>query len=74
MGILEDLARDGHTVVVATHDLAGVLAHFPRVVSLNGRVIADGSVDMLRDEQILRATYGGHRATEPHLIADEHHA
>ena len=74
MDVLQALVKEGKTVVVATHDLAGVLAHFPRVVSLNGRVVADGSVEMLRDERILRETYGGHRPADPLLLGDEHHA
>jgi manganese/iron transport system ATP-binding protein len=74
MRVLEDLAREGKTIVVATHDLAGVLAHFPRVVSLNGRIVADGGVALLRDERILRETYGGHRPADPLLLGDDHHA
>jgi ABC-type Mn2+/Zn2+ transport system ATPase subunit len=74
MTLLNGLAREGRTLVVATHDLAGVLAHFPRVVCLNGEVIADGGTEVLRDDAILRATYGGHRPGRADLVMDEHHA
>ena len=74
MRVLEQLAAEGKTVVVSTHDLAGVMAHFPRVVSLNGRIVADGTTAVLRDDRILRETYGGHRPGGPQLYGDEHHA
>ena len=73
MEVLERLARAGRTVLVATHDLTGVMAHFPRVVCVNRRIVADGGVDILRDDEVLRRTYGGHPGG-PRLIKDEHHA
>jgi ABC-type Mn2+/Zn2+ transport system ATPase subunit len=74
MGVLSDLAAGGKTVLVSTHDLAGVVAHFRRVVCLNGRIVADGDVSVLRDDRVLRETYGGHRPTGPFGYSDEHHA
>jgi ABC-type Mn2+/Zn2+ transport system ATPase subunit len=74
MGVLASLAGSGTTILVATHDLAGVMAHFPRVVCMNGGIVADGPVSILRDDEILRRTYGGHRPGADLLIADEHHA
>lgn len=74
MTLLEGLARDGRTILVSTHDLAGVIAHFPRVVAMNGGIIADGDTSILRDAEILRRTYGGHRAASPLLVGDQHHA
>jgi ABC-type Mn2+/Zn2+ transport system ATPase subunit len=62
------------TVIVATHDLAGVMAHFPRVICMNGGIVADGDLSILRDDEILRRTYGGHRPGPARFIADEHHA
>ncbi len=73
MEVLAVEAERGRTVVVSTHDLASVMAHFRRVVALNRRVVADGDVSLLRDDAVLRATYGGHAAGGPQLIADEHH-
>lgn len=73
MDILQVIAAQGRTVLVATHDLAGVMAHFRRVVCMNGGIVADGDVSILRDEHVLLATYGGHRTRVPALVADEHH-
>jgi manganese/iron transport system ATP-binding protein len=73
MAVLAAEAARGRAVLVATHDLASVMAHFERVVCMNGRIVAQGDVSILRDPAVLRATYGGHRA-EPHLVSDEHHA
>jgi ABC-type Mn2+/Zn2+ transport system ATPase subunit len=74
MSLLEGLAQGGRTVLVSTHDLAGVIAHFPRVIAMNGGIVADGDPSLLRDAEILRRTYGGHRSASPDLVADEHHA
>jgi len=74
MGILEGITQGGRTVVVSTHDLASVIAHFPRVVAMNGGIVADGPPGILSDAEILRRTYGGHRSASPALVADEHHA
>jgi len=74
MGVLEGIAQGGRTIVMSTHDLASVIAHFPRVVAMNGGIIADGPPSILSDADILRRTYGGHRAASATLIGDEHHA
>ncbi len=46
----------------------------PRVLAMNGGIVADGDASILRDDAILRRTYGGHRPGGPQHIADEHHA
>jgi ABC-type Mn2+/Zn2+ transport system ATPase subunit len=74
MGVLEGLSQGGRTILVSTHDLAGVVAHFPRVVALNRGIVADGDPRILRDAAILQRTYGGHFSASPDLVADEHHA
>jgi ABC-type Mn2+/Zn2+ transport system ATPase subunit len=73
MDVLAELASRGRTILVASHDLAGVMAHFPRVLCMNGGIVADGPPSILRDDAILRRTYGGHRPGAPYLMADEHH-
>ena len=73
MAVLAELASHGRTILVASHDLAGVMAHFPRVLCMNGGIVADGPPSILRDDAILRRTYGGHRPAAPYLMADEHH-
>ena len=74
MSLLEGLSQGGRTILVSTHDLSGVIAHFPRVIAMNGGIVADGDPSILRDADILRRTYGGHRSASPDLVADEHHA
>src|SRR5258706_236076 len=59
MSLLGDLASHGRTVLVSTHDLASVMAHFPRVLAMNGGIVADGDASILRDDAILRRTYTG---------------
>jgi ABC-type Mn2+/Zn2+ transport system ATPase subunit len=74
MELFQKMAAAGKTLIVATHDLASVLAHFQRVVCLNGRVVADGPVAILRDADVLRETYGGHPPEDVLLASDAHHA
>jgi ABC-type Mn2+/Zn2+ transport system ATPase subunit len=74
MSLLEGLSQGGRTLLVSTHDLAGVIAHFPRVIAMNRGIVADGDPGILRDADILRRTYGGHLSGSPDLVADEHHA
>ncbi len=72
MAVLAAEADRGRTVLVATHDLASVMAHFRRVVCMNHGIVAQGDVSILTDDAVLRATYGGHRPGAPQLVADEH--
>jgi ABC-type Mn2+/Zn2+ transport system ATPase subunit len=54
MEVLEGLAQGGRTVIVSTHDLASVMAHFPRVIAMNGGIVADGPPALLNDPETLR--------------------
>ncbi len=58
LGLLDELRRDGLTIVLTTHDLNWVAAHLPRIVCLNGRVIADGSPTQALTPDNLRETFG----------------
>jgi len=77
MAILMAEVQQGKTVLASTHDLAGVAEHFTRLISLNRRVVADGPAAMVRDANVLRATYGGHLIEvdrgEVVLLDDPHH-
>lgn len=73
MDLLVGLSQTGRTLLVSTHDLGGVIAHFPRVVAMNGGIVADGDTSILHDDEILRRTYGGHPGVGPRLVGDEHH-
>ncbi len=57
--VLDDLAREGRTVVVVHHDLQTVPEYFDSVVLLNVRVIAAGPVGEVFTEDNLRLTFGG---------------
>jgi manganese/zinc/iron transport system ATP- binding protein len=77
MSILGSERRVGKTVLASTHDLAGVDEHFTRLISLNRTVVADGPASLVRDPNVLRATYGGHLIQMDRgdvlLLDDPHH-
>jgi ABC-type Mn2+/Zn2+ transport system ATPase subunit len=57
ISILQRLAADGTTIVVATHDLASAAEHFSYVLCVNRRLIAAGPPDDVLTEATLNATY-----------------
>jgi ABC-type Mn2+/Zn2+ transport system ATPase subunit len=77
MAILMAECQHGKTVLASTHDLAGVAEHFTRLISLNRTLVADGPAALVRDAEVLRATYGGHLIEldrgEVVLLDDPHH-
>jgi len=76
MALLATEAAAGRTIIATTHDLAAVSRHFTSVAAVNRRLVASGSVDLVRDPDVLARTYGGHllvfgdRAV---LLDDAHH-
>ena len=81
--LLVDLHRSGVTVVLSTHEINAVAAHLPRVVCINGTVVADGRPSEIFTTETLRRTYGGdmvvvHQngmtlvADSPHLFEELH--
>ena len=58
LGLLAELNRAGTTVILTTHDLNWVAAHLPRVMFLNGTLIADGTPDEVFTSDLISATYG----------------
>ena len=83
--LLHELNRDGMTIVLTTHDLNWVAAHLPRVVCLNGTVIADGAPTAVFTPEVLRRTYDADVrvirdgdlvfvADQTHLLTALHHA
>jgi zinc/manganese transport system ATP-binding protein len=66
--LLGELHHDGLTVVLTTHDLNFVASHLPRMVCVNGAVVADGRPRDVLTEDVLARTYGpGLR-----VVVDEH--
>jgi len=57
LAILTRLAREGSTILVATHDLALVAEYFDHVICFNRRLIAAGPTDSVLTEEILNATF-----------------
>jgi len=58
--LFQELASEGKTLLVATHDLSCVATHFDHAVFLNRRVIAFGRLDEVLREDVLRETYRRH--------------
>ena len=61
--VLKQLRSEQRTIVCVHHDLSTVDDYFDRVLLINVRKIAEGSVDHVFTEQNLQATYGGRLAT-----------
>jgi zinc/manganese transport system ATP-binding protein/zinc transport system ATP-binding protein len=59
MHLLHGLNHQGITVIMTTHEINSVAAHLPRVVCLNGRILADGPPSKVLTTEILTETYGG---------------
>jgi manganese/iron transport system ATP-binding protein len=60
LAILDDLRRDGVTVLLATHDLDMAAERFDRIMLLNRHIVSFGPPgEVLRSENLL-AAYGGH--------------
>jgi manganese/zinc/iron transport system ATP- binding protein len=57
--LLQELRKEGKTVVVVHHDLQTVSEYFDWVSLLNIRRIASGPVEEVFNEKNLRQTYGG---------------
>jgi len=77
MAIFAAECQRGKTILASTHDLAGVAEHFSRLLSLNRTVVADGPASLVRNAEVLRATYGGHIIQvdrgDAVLLDDPHH-
>lgn len=57
--VLDTLRQQGRTVLAVHHDLETVPEYFDRVLLLNVRVIASGTVEHVFTPDNLRKTYGG---------------
>jgi ABC-type Mn2+/Zn2+ transport system ATPase subunit len=65
--LLADLNADGVAILVTTHDLNGVAAHLPRLVALNGTVIAAGTPHQVITAPVLEQTFGAPMEVLEHL-------
>ena len=57
--LLKELKENGKTLLVVHHDLQTVKDYFDRVLLLNVRLIAEGSIEEVFTDENLRKTYGG---------------
>jgi manganese/iron transport system ATP-binding protein len=77
MDVLEAEARSGKTVIATTHDLICAAQRFHQAALLNGRLVAQGSAELVLDQRLLAETYGGHVLVLPgdggRLVLDDAH-
>ena len=57
--LLRELAAEGRTIVVSTHDLVAVPALCDRVALINRRIIAHGGVEETLRPDLLAEAFGG---------------
>jgi ABC-type Mn2+/Zn2+ transport system ATPase subunit len=76
--ILDALAGEGRSVLIATHDLSCVASSCDEAVCLNRRIIAAGPTSEVLTERVLTETFQRHLLTIPtvgealRIAADEH--
>ena len=58
MHLLHDLNHAGVTIIISTHQINTVAVHLPRIVCLNGTIVADGPPHRVISPHILRELYG----------------
>lgn len=77
MDVLEAEAKSGKTVIATTHDLICAAQRFHQAALLNGRLVAQGSADLVLDQRLLAETYDGHVLVLPgdggRLVLDDAH-
>jgi zinc/manganese transport system ATP-binding protein len=66
LGILNDLNIKGMTILVTTHDIAGMATRLPWLVCINRNVIAEGKPENTLTETNLLKTYGLSEITSIH--------
>ncbi len=74
--LIDDLAADGRSVMIATHDVDQAI-EWDTVLCLNRTQIAYGPPETVLDREVLEATYGGHIVEIPgdegHGVLPPHH-
>ena len=58
MHLLHDLNHAGVTIILTTHEINAVAVHLPRIVCLNGAIVADGPPHRVITPHILQEVYG----------------
>ena len=65
--LLDELNRDGLSIVLTTHDLNGMAAHLPHLLALHRRVIAAGTPHDVIVPDVLEQTFGARMEVLSHL-------
>lgn len=78
LALLDDLASEGRSILIATHDLSCVANSCDEAICLNRRVVAAGQPAEVLTEAVLTATFERHllaipQAAEVVRIADDEH-
>jgi ABC-type Mn2+/Zn2+ transport system ATPase subunit len=76
--LLSDLHDDGISIVLTTHDLNGMAAHLPHLVTVNGSVVAEGTPQEVITPDVLEKTFGARLEVLQHLgmpvVVDDYNA
>lgn len=65
--LLSDLHEEGISIVLTTHDLNGMAAHLPHLVTVNGHVVAEGTPHDVITPEVLEQTFGAKLEVLEHL-------
>jgi ABC-type Mn2+/Zn2+ transport system ATPase subunit len=65
--LLSDLHDDGISIVLTTHDLNGMAAHLPHLVTVNGSIVAEGTPHQVITPDVLEKTFGARLEVLQHL-------
>ena len=75
--LLADLHEDGISIVLTTHDLNGMAAHLPHLVTINKRIVAEGTPSEVITPDVLERTFGARLEVLEHLgmpvVIDDYH-
>ncbi|MCZ3385574.1 MAG: metal ABC transporter ATP-binding protein, partial [Actinomycetia bacterium] len=75
--LLADLHEDGISIMLTTHDLNGMAAHLPHLVTINGKIIAEGTPHEVITPDVLERTFGARLEVLEHLgmpvVIDDYH-
>jgi ABC-type Mn2+/Zn2+ transport system ATPase subunit len=58
LDVFDELAREGTTLLIATHDLALARRRFSRCLAVNGTIRADGAPQQVLTVDVLESTFG----------------